>query len=829
MTHFIHSFRSLRRSPGFAFSAIATLALGIAANTAVFSVVDGILLKPLPYREPDRLVRLWEANAAQGIERGDVSPGTYVEWRTSSRRLEGVALYMSPRRWLLNVGGQPEEISGSQVTPGLFDVLGARPILGRTFLPERPGAPPADAPELILGYGLWQRRFGGDPNVVGKTVMHEGRSAITIIGVMPQGFDFPGGVEAWRQERFDRPLAPVQRLFRYFGSVGRLRAGTSLEEARGELAAISAALAVEHPKSNAGFGVQLASLTDATVGSVRPALLTLLVVVGFVLLIACANVANLMLARGSARRRETAVRIALGAGLRRLLAERFAETLILAAAGGAAGLALGFWGMRLLVALAPGDLPRVADVAFDGRVLAFTAAVAMLTAFATSILPAGQARTLDVLESLRASRASTPPATRARTWLVAGQVAMTLVLLVGSTLLLRSFVHLRNVDLGFDATRVVTADLRVPTGRFAVPRPWFKVGGHYERALGELASIPGVESVAGITGMPLTGEGSSGRFWIDDGSGVRPDTTKQFTAKISIVTPEYFATMGIPVLRGRSFTAADRLSETALMDPAEAKLRPRGVVVINQALADRFWPRPAEGGHDGKQDPIGQAIRLFDHWAVSSSTVVGVVRDLRTQEVTATEPPAIYVPWGEMPGFRLSVAARLRAGDESVLPVVRSRLEAFDSQLLVSSLRPMHAVVSGAVSGPRFNLVLVSSFALLALALAAVGIYGVVGYLVVQRTREMGVRLALGATPRDVLTLVMKEGLTPVAIGAAAGLLLAAASGRVLRTLLFGVPAFDPASFVAAASLLMAVAAAAALVSASRVTAMDPLVALREE
>jgi predicted permease len=818
---FTHVLRSLRRSPGFAVSAIATLALGIAANAAVFSVVYGVLLKPLPYAAPERLVRIWETNHAQGVDRGDVAPGVYVAWRAQSQTLDKVGLYLSPRSWLVSFGGPPEAVSGSQVTPGLFDVLGVSPLLGRTFLPERADAPPRDAPELVLGYALWQRRFGGDPNVLGKTVTHEGRSALTIVGVMPPGFDFPDGVEAWRQERFDRPLAPVQRLFRYYEAIGRLREGRSLEDARSELAAISAALAVEHPKSSAGYGSRLESLTDATVGSVRPALLTLLAVVACVLLIACANVANLMLARGSARRHETAVRIALGAGRGRLVRERLGETLVLAAAGGGGGLLLGYWGMRLLVALAPADIPRLAGVRFDGTILAFAATIALLTACAASVLPAGYASAAGAIDALRASRASTPPAMGARAWLLAAQAALTIVLLVGSSLLLRSFVHLRNVDLGFDAAQVLTADLRVPVGRFAsLGRPWFQLAGFYDRALADVASIPGVESVAGITGMPLTGESSAGRFWMDDGSGVRPDTSKQFTAAISVATPGYFAVMGIPLVRGRTFTDSDRLGESALVDPAESQRRPRGVVLVNQALADRFWPG---------QDPVGRAIKLFDHWAVSSSTVVGVVRNVRALEVASDEAPAIYVPWGEMPGFRLSIAARLRGRDMSVAAVVRSRLEALDSQLLVSNLQPLRRVVSGAVSRPRFNLVLVSSFALLALALAAVGIHGVVGYLVVQRTREVGVRMALGARPRDVLTLLMTEGLTPVALGAAGGVLLAAPLARVLRTLLFGVAPLDPVSFAVAAATLMGVAAAAAFASARRATRVDPLIALRDE
>jgi putative ABC transport system permease protein len=462
-----YAIRTLRRSPGFTLSAVLTLALGIGANAAVFAVVHAVLLNPLPFRQPDRLVRLWETNPAQGIDRGDVSPGTYVAWRDRSQTLETVGIYLaSPREWLLSFGGAPEAVKGTEVSPGVFDVLGIRPMLGRTFHPERPDAPVREAPEIVLGHGLWQRRFGGDSLVVGKTVLHEGRTAMTVIGVMPPGFDFPGGVEAWRQDRFDRPPGPAQRLFRYYGSVARLRDGTSISEAHAELAVLATALATEFPTSNAGYGVRIEALHDATSGQVRGALLMLLGVVGCVLLIACANVTNLLLARISLRRHETAVRIALGAGNGRLLRQRFAETAVLAAAGGATGIAFGYWGTRLLVALAPGDIPRVEEVAFGGRIGLFTIAVSVLAAVATSVLPVLQGRKLDVIGALKTSARSAAPAFRSRRWVIAAQVALTLMLLVGSTLLLRSFVRLRDVDLGFDSASVLTADLRLPTARF---------------------------------------------------------------------------------------------------------------------------------------------------------------------------------------------------------------------------------------------------------------------------------------------------------------------------------------------------------------------------
>jgi predicted permease len=814
--------RSLRRSPGFTASAVATLALGIAANAAVFSVVDGVLLRPLPYEAPERLVRIWETNHAQGIERGAVGPGTYVGWRARVTTLEGVGLYLPSRSWLLTFDGEPEAVAGTEVTPGVFDLLRVRPILGRGFLPERPDGPPQDAPELVLSHALWQRRFGADPDIVGKTVMLEGRSTMTIVGVMPAGFDFPGGMEAWRQERFERRIGVTQSLFRYYGAIGRLRDGQTIDRARAELSGISAALAIEFPKSNAGYGAQVAPFADAETAGIRGALLMLLAMVGLVLLAACANVASLMLARGAARRRDIAVRVALGAGRRHLLRERLMETAVLATLGGTIGVIAGYWGMRLLVSLAPADIPRLAEVSFNGRVLACTAAVTILTAVVTTVLPA-LPRARRVLEALQSSRVATPSSiARSRGWLVGAQVAVTMVLLVGAALLLRSFVALRGVDLGFDSTSVTTVDLRLPAGRFPeTRRPWFRLGSHYDQAMAELATVPGVSSVAGITRLPLVSDATAGTFWIGDATTERPGADKQFTAGIDVVTPGYFETMGMTLVRGRTFSVSDRLDERALGDPAElSRDRPRGSVIVNQAFADRFWP---------DQDPLGGSIRMLDHWAVSSSTIVGVVANLRGTDVATIEAPAIYVPWGEMPGFRLSLVARTAVAGPSIAGPLRARLQAFDPQLLVSRVRPMGDVVSGAVSRPRFNLVLVASFAILALALAAVGIHGVVAYLVVQRTREVGVRLALGALPADVRSLMMRQGLAPVLVGIGAGALVAAGATRVLRTLLFGVGSADPASFAGAAFVLGLVASVAAYAAARRVTSIDPVVALRQE
>jgi putative ABC transport system permease protein len=815
--------RTLVRSPGFSLSAILAIALGIGANAAVFSVVQAVLLKPLPYARPDRLVRIWETNPAQGVERGEVGPGTYVAWRDRAKTLARVSLYMAPRQRLILGGGESHVILNTAVSPSLFETLGIQPILGRGFPAENPAAPVRDAPLMVLGYELWHQRFGGRSDILGQIVTLDGRSFMTVVGVMPRGFDFPGGSQSWTQERFDSPVSPRQRLFRYFEAVARLDDRSAIADARAELATIAGALATEFPGSNSGYSVRVESLTDAVVGRSKPALFALLAVVGCVLLIACANVANLLLARISSRRQEIAVRIALGAGTIRLLRQRLAETLVLVAIGGVMGLVLGHWGTRLLVALAPPDVPRLDEVGFDRAVLIFTATLTILTALGTSVLPMLHARRLGLIETLKASARGASDAPRSRRWIVAGQVALTLMLLVGSLLLLRSFMALRQVDLGFDSSRVLTSTVQFPTSKFFDPvkrRPWFALQLQFERLLESVAALPGVEAAGGITNMPLTGDPTAGTFWMYTGTQARPAATAQYRTTINVATPEYFTAMRIPIVRGRSFSGSDRVAEEVLTSPLEAAQRPPGVVLVNHAMAARFWPG---------QDPIGKAIKILDHWAVSSSVVVGIVGDVRSSEIAAPGAPALYVPWGELPGFRLTLAVRARGGLDTVAGAIPARLRATDSDVVVSSVRPMDEVISGAISRPRFNLVLISSFALLGLALAVVGIYGVVNYLVIQRTREIGIRMALGARRPDVLQMVLREGMLPVLLGIAAGLLLSSASVRVIRTLLFEVKPWDPVSFVTASLALLGVALAAAWLPARRATRVDPLVALRDE
>ena len=833
MHHLRYSLRALWRTPGFTLSAVLALALGIGANAAVFSVVHAVLLNPLPYAEPGRLVRIYEVNPAQGIERGNVSPGTFVDIRANSRTLERVGLFIA-RRWLLSFGDDLELLNGALVSPSVFPMLGVAPVLGRTFRPEAAQpAPYGDDAEVVISHALWLRRFAGRADVIGQTVKLEGRRSLTIVGVMPAGFEFPDRTAFWRNAPFLRPIATTERAMRYHESIARLAPGVTLEQARAELATIARQLEVEHPVANAGYGIRVERLEDELVGGVRPALLVLLGVVGCILLIGCANVANLLLARATSRRREIAVRVALGAGRGRLLRQSLSDCSVLALAGGAGGMVLGYWGMRILTSLAPPDTARIHEAGFGAPVLGLVAVLAVLATCLIAIVPivtAGPASALAALKDgarggpRRGWRSGVDSGVRrsARSWLIGAEVAVTLVLLVGAALLLRSFVALRHVDLGFNADQVLTADLMLSTGRFPdASRPWFRLAHHYDRVRAELASLPGVDAVGGITTVPLSGEAATGKLWIGDGAAERPDASRQHDVGISVITPGYFAALRIPLTRGRDFTDADRLSEAALSHPADRRSdKPQGVVIVNEALARQFWP----GG-----DALGQSIVLADHWAVSSSTIVGVTADVRADGIAQPAKPTVYAPMGEIPGFRLSVALRSPQAVESLAGVLRERLRALDPQLVITNLRTLDDVVSGAVSRPRFNLLLVAAFALLALALSAVGISGVTAYLVAHRTREIGIRMALGARRGDVLTMVLREGLTPVVAGVLAGVAIALAAARLMQTLVFGIAPVDPTSFALAALSLVFVALLAAWIPARRATAIDPLVALRDE
>jgi putative ABC transport system permease protein len=821
-----HALRTLRRSPGFAISAIAALALGIGANTAVFSVVYTVLLKPLPYARPERLIELSEFNTARGVDDGRASRGTYLDWRARARTVEDIAAYSSGGESLWTIGDRLQVVRVAAASPSLTRVLSVEPLLGRWVSDEQVVS--GTTPQLVISYGLWQRVFGGAPDIIGRRVQLEGRTVREITGVMPQGFAFPEKAEAWTILAVGGTLRPDQRRFLYYHVVARMAAGVTIDHVRRELDGLSAQLAAELPESNAGWMARAVPLAGADVRDVKPSLLALLAAVGGVLLIGCANVANLLLARATVKRRDVAVRVALGASTARLVRQSLTEALVLSGLGAIAGAVLGAWLCSILVSLAPADVPRLADVRMNGALLLFAASAALLSAIVIGLAPAVQAVGAARRGGLRPElRAVTPRAALARRVLIGGEVAVVVLLLTGALLFLRTFVSLRGVDLGFQPERIWSVSTRWPIGRFSGPpgtRMWPRLQRAVDGLVAEVAAIPGVDGVGLISDVPLTGRPFAGTVWRSDAPGAAgltppPEPRDRWRADLSVVTRGYFTALGIPVVRGRHFAETDRWTD----DQLNAQTVPmNGVAIVNQVFASRYFPG---------EDPVGRTLVIADDQAFGwSRTIVGVVADVRGHAVAEAPEPIIFVPHAQHPDvFLPSLIVRTSLPPGAVAAALRDRIAAYDPRLLVQRIRPMDDVIAGALSRPRFNLLLVGSFAVLGLLLAAVGIYGVVSFLVAQRTREIGIRMALGARAADVRGLVLREGMTPVAAGAAVGVIASLVGARAIRTLLFGVAPFDPVSLAAAPALLALVALLACYLPSRRATTIDPLVALRDE
>jgi predicted permease len=825
-----YAVRALLGAPGFTLSAVLALALGIGANTAVFSAVYAVLLKPLPYTRPDELVQLFESDSRHGIERAPVSAGTFVDWRARAKTLEGFAAYFIPfggeTLWTLN--DTPQIVRTAAVSPSLFALFRVQPIAGQPLRPEEAPAPPNAVGQFVISYAFWQRAFGGAPDVVGRRVMIEGRLPREIVGVMPPGFDFPEGTEAWTSNALVT-VAPAQRRARTFFVVGRLAPGKTIADARTEIEGLSRRLEQEQTASNAGWGARVDPLGVFETAGSRLALLALLAAVGGVLLIGCANVANLLLARAVARSGEMAVRAALGAAPSRLVRLCLIESALLSAAGVGVGLALASALTRVLVRLAPPDVPRLGSAAISSVVLAFAVAAGVACATLTGLAPAIQAARADRGGVLRRSdRAATGSHARIRRWLMALQMGVVVVLLTSALLFLRTFVNLRGVDLGFRPRQALVVEARWPVGTLfqTAPgtRPWPRIQRAVDGLLAAVGALPGVEAVGLLTAVPLSGDPYSGTVWRADApgaSGTTPPTDPRlrWQADIDVVTPGYFPALGIPFLRGRNFSETDRFNDEQLKDGA---VRPPGAAIVSSAFASRYF---------SGEDPVGRTIVLFDDQTFGAAhTIVGVVSDVRVHGVGDQPVPAVYIPHAQHPDvIRPSIVVRAAVPPGTLAAAIRARIAGYDPRLLVLKIRPMDDVVSGALSRPRFNLLLLTAFAVIALALAAVGIHGVLAYLVTERTREIGIRVALGARAADVLRLVLRDALGPVAAGGVAGLMVSLAVARSVRSMLYGVTPLDVVSFVAAPVLLGVVALVACYVPARRAMAVDPLVALRED
>ncbi|MBI2681183.1 MAG: ABC transporter permease [Candidatus Solibacter usitatus] len=811
-----YALRGLRRSPGFTAVAVIALALGIGANTAIFSVVNAVLLRPLPYRDAGRLVVVDERHLT-GPEVGNVSPANFLDWREQNRVFDPISAAFS---WGVNLTGrgEAEQIAGLQVTSNLFTLLGAQAKLGRTFLPEegQPGAKRV----VVLSHALWQRRFGSDPNIVGQAVTLSGESR-TIVGVMPAGFGFPPywatRAELWAPMQFDARFASMRggRMLRVFG---RLKPGVSIKQAQAEMDLITERLRRQYPGEDAEMGALVQPLHEKVVGSIRPALLVLLGAVGCVLLIACANVANLLLARATGRQKEMAIRTAIGAGSGRIVRQLLTESMVLSLAGGAMGLLVAAWGVQALIAAlsrtltqGAGIIPRFQEIGIDLSVLGFTLALTLVTGIVFGLAPALQSTNLDLNGLLKDSAG---PARgeikfggrRSRAMLVVAEVALAEVLLIGAGLLLHSFWRLQQVDPGFRAEHVLAAEVSVAGSGFVERQLPF-----YTQLLQKLEAVPGVVSVGAINHLPLAGDIWTFDFTVEGQPA--PPPGQEPSAAYRIISPRYFETMGTPLLRGRGFDGHD--VEGAPM-----------VAIISDAMARRNWPN---------QDPIGKRFRMgradsTNPWL----TVAGVARNVKQSEWAAEPGPELYLPYLQHPEYfsgrsssYMTFVVRTSGDPAALSSAFRHEVAAFDRNLPVSNMATLEAVVSDAQWRPRFNMLLLSIFAATALALAVVGIFGVISYAVAQRTREIGIRMALGAKPGDVLALVVKQGLGLALAGVAIGLGAAAIVTRAMATMLYGISATDPMAFAGVSAVLIAAALAATYLPARRAAKVDPMVSLR--
>jgi putative ABC transport system permease protein len=794
-----YGIRLLLKHRGFSAVAVLALALGIGANTAIFSVINTVLLKPLPYKQPERLMELRESNLPKHSQIA-VSVASFLDWQSQNTVFEQVAAYRSTSYNLIS-NGEPERIRAARISAGTFTLLGVNPAAGRDFLPEEDQTGKGNV--AAVSHGLWQRRFGADPNLVGQTINLSG-NIYTVVAIMPPTFKFPERTtDLWTPMTVE-PFERTQYGAHNIGAIGRLKTGVSIEQAQTEMSTIAGRIAIDHADTNAGWDAKVIPMLDYAVGNIKPALLVLLGAVAFVLLIACANVANLLLARAASRQKEIAIRTAMGAGRWRIIRQLLTESVILAIVGGTVGLLLAAWGMDALLALAPADLPRVKDVAIDGTALIFTLTVTVLTGVIFGLAPALQASKPDLNETLKESggRGSTGGIhrQRVRNMLVVAEVALALVLLIGGGLMIRSFMRLQQVDPGFNPDNAVMVKLVLPQKQYAEDQ---QQAAFLSQLLQNLSALPRVQSVGATVSMPFLDNYALG-FTIQGRPAVR-DSDLPVT-KYYAVSPDYFKAMGIPLLRGRVFTDRDVAGS------------PR-VAVINESMARRFFP---------DEDSIGKHISVTNG-PEAFREIVGICGDVKHDGLDQETPPQTYMSFAQEPNNGMTVVLRSDADPSALSAAIRGEVSRIDKDQPVSAIRPLTEVLADSVAEQRFSMLLLGVFAGVALALAAVGLYGVMSYSVTQRTHEIGVRMALGASSRDVLGLVVGQGMALASVGVGIGLTVAFALTRLMEGLLFGVTATDPITFGAISLALMGVAFVASYIPARRATKVDPGVALRYE
>ncbi len=798
---------------GRAVTAIAVLALtlGIGANTAIFSVINAVLIKPLPYPQPDRVVRIYEKSAK--FDQMSISYPNFLDWQKQSQTLEAISVF---RYQGFNVTGAqgPERIQGRMISASFFSVLGVQPVIGRSILPEedRPGG----ALSVVVSYALWQRRFGGDPNLTGKPIIINGKD-YTIVGIMPANFRFystsdlfvPVGTQ-------DDPVLRARELHSGLQAVGRLKPGATVEQANSEMVGIASALENQYPETNKGYSAGIVSMYEDVVGGIRPALLVLLGAVGFVLLIACANVANLLLARAASRQKEIAIRTALGASRMRLIRQLLTESILLAIAGGGLGLLLAMWGTDALVAAIPDTLPRAEDIGLDNFVLAFTLAVSLVTGIVFGLVPALQASKPDLNESLKeGGRTSASTRQGVRSALVVVEVALALVLLIGAGLMIRSIFQLNSISPGVNPKNVLTMEIPLSNSTYDEPS---KIRDFYRQLVERLESVPGVEAAAINADMPLTGSDSEVPFWV--GGGPRPATDDMQWSLFYPTSAGYARAMGLPLMKGRFISEQDTQNSPT-------------VVVIDEYLARGLFPN---------EDPLGKRLTIQGVGGIPdiACEIVGLVGHVKHFGLSTDAQQKIqyqlYFPYSQMPDIFLApmaegmtVVARTSSDPTGLISEAKSQVLAVDKDQPVNNIRTMEQIIAASISQQRFSMLLLGIFAVVALVLAAVGIYGVMSYTVTQRTHEIGIRMALGARPGDVLKMVVKRGMTLTVVGVAIGLGAAFALTRLMESLLFGVSATDPLTFAAISIVLAGVALGACFVPARRATKVDPMIALRYE
>lgn len=785
--------RLLVKQPGFTFVAVLTLALGIGANTAIFSLVNAVLLRPLPYENPGQLVRLWSDRSGQRTDRNQFSPAEITDFRDQLTAFEEIGLFDYGLSANLTGGAKPERVNGAEASPALFTTLRVKPILGRTFLPDESEV--MQSKVALISEGLWRRRFGADPNFAGRTVQLDGES-FTVIGVLPGSFKFPENVDLWLPFSFTAADWKNDRQHYYVEAVGRLKTGIKLTQAKAELETIMQRIAPTFPASRRNWGVTLIPLHEQIVGNISSTLWILFGAVGFVLLIACVNVANLSLTRAAARQKEIAIRVAVGAGRTRIVRQLLTESLLLAVIGGGTGALLAVGAIKLLSASILAILPRAEEVTVDSGVLTFTLTVSIVTGLIFGVMPALQASNPNLNQTLKeGGRHSSGSRGRLRSLLVVSEIALSLVLLIGAGLLLKSFLRLQSVNAGFDPHNLLTMQVTLPKTQYPNIE---RQNAFVQQTLERIETLSGVKSVAATVNLPLVGTwGMSYRV-------VGHDNVYDQIADNANITPMYFQTMGISVLKGRDFSDRDTTDG------------PR-VIIISDALARKHFPN---------EDPIGQRIT-----AGGDREIVGVVADVKPRGLEREDKPQIYLPYAQKPTIAsfVTLAIRTEQAPLSQAEAVEQAIQNSDKDLPVANVRTMEQVVSDSLAQRRLTMLLLGAFAGIAVVLASIGIYGVVWYSVAQRTHEIGIRMALGAQRKDVLAEVLGQGVKLTLLGVASGLLGSFWLMGLLKDLLFGVRATDPLTFVAVATLSIAVALVACYIPARRATKVDPLIALRQE